>query len=470
MPFNSFNFWLIFPVIFLVYWLIPARFPAGRKGWLVLVSYLLYMNWKPAFALVLLYVTLVTFLGALSFTGARSKKRVLGWCFALLSLAPLVVFKYYNFLNDSTTAALEAAGLHFSLPGLNWAVPIGLSFFTFQAAGYLFDVYRGQVQAENNFLNYLLFVSFFPQIASGPISKASEFIPQIRELPSFSYEQGKQGLKYLLWGMFMKVVIADRLGLFVDTVYANYLSYNGTTLLVASIFYSIQIYCDFAGYSLMAIGLGRLLGFNLINNFRRPYFATSITDFWRRWHISLTRWLKENIYIPLGGNRCSKARCYFNILVTFLVSGIWHGAAWTFILWGGIHGVIQIVEKMSGTAKYEGHNLWVRTLRMAVTFLIVNFAWILFRSPDISTAGSYIARIFSGVGVPAVSEMGGAVILILAVSVLILVFKELREEFFPGKMAFLDSRAFRGAAYVALFCMVVLFGVLDGGQFIYVSF
>lgn len=470
MPFNSFHFWVVFPVIFLIYWVIPQRQHTVRKGWLVLVSYLLYMNWKPAFALVLLYVTVVTFFGALSFGKAGSRKKTLGWVSALLTLAPLAVFKYYDFLNDSLTAGLEAVGLHFSLPGLNWTVPIGLSFFTFQAVGYLLDVFRGQVAAEKDFLNYLLFVSFFPQIASGPISKASEFLPQIKELPPFSYGQGKQGLKHLLWGMFIKVVIADRLGLFVDTVYANYPAYNGTTLLVTSVLYSIQIYCDFAGYSLMAIGLGRLLGFNLVNNFRQPYFAVSITDFWRRWHISLTRWLKENIYIPLGGNRCSQARCCFNILVTFLVSGVWHGAAWTFILWGVLHGLIQILEKMLGFARYEGTSPAIRIFRMVCTFLIVDFAWILFRSPDLQTAGGFLYRMFSSVGVPSVSEMGGAVLLILFISISILVFKELREEFFPGRIAFLDSGVFQAVAYVSLFCMIILFGVLDGGQFIYVSF
>ena len=470
MPFNSFNFWIVFPVIFLIYWAIPPKLKPVRKAWLVLVSYVLYMNWKPVFALVLLYVTLVTYFGALLIDKAVSRKKCLGWILSFLSLLPLLLFKYYNFLNDSLSAGLSAIGIRFSLPGLNWAVPVGLSFFSFQAAGYLLDVYRGKFKAEKSILDYMLFVSFFPQIASGPISKASEFIPQIKELPAFSYEHGKQGLKYLLWGMFIKVVIADRLGLFVDSVYANYAVHNGTTLLAASIFYTIQIYCDFAGYSLMAVGLGRLLGFDLINNFRRPYFAVSITDFWKRWHISLTRWLKDNIYIPLGGNKCSKLRCYINILVTFLVSGIWHGAAWTFILWGVLHGVIQIIEKMSGATQYEGHSPVIRLFRMIFTFLIVNFAWILFRSPDISTAGAFIARIFTSAGIPAFSEMGGAVILILAVSISILAFKELREEFFPGKISFLDSRFFRGIAYVALFCMIILFGVLDGGQFIYVSF
>ena len=470
MPFNSLSFWCVFPVIFIVYWLIPSRFPKIRKGWLIFASYLLYMCWRPVYALVLLYVTIVTFFGALSFGKVKNRKIVLGWVFGLLALAPLLVFKYYNFLNESLTAGISAVGLNFSLPGLNWALPVGLSFFTFQAVGYMFDVYRNQFEAEKNILDYTLFVSFFPQIASGPISKACDFLPQIKNPLPFSYKQCVQGLKFLLWGMFIKLVIADRLGIFVNTVDSNYLNYNGTTLLTASIFYSIQIYCDFAGYSLIAIGLGNTLGFRLVNNFNRPYFAVSVTDFWRRWHISLTRWLKDNIYIPLGGNRCGKSRCYFNIIVTFIVSGIWHGAAWTFVLWGVLHGLVQVIEKALGVSKYEGKSMAVKWLRIVLTFIIVTFGWIIFRSHDISMAFSYIGRIFTDAGVPAILDMGGAVLLILTVAMALLVFKDLREEFFPNRFAILDNKVSRWVVYISLFCMICLFGVTDGGQFIYVSF
>lgn len=461
---------MVFPVIFLSYWVIPVRFQEVRKWWLVIVSYLLYMSWKPAFALVLFAVTLETYFGARAIEKSGSGKIILGWTFAFLALCPLLIFKYYNFINDSFYSFLDSIGFKFSLPGLNWAVPVGLSFFSLQAVGYFLDVYRGTFPAEKHLVDYLLFVSFFPQIASGPISKAGEFLPQIKQLHPFSYEQGKQGLKYLLWGMFLKVVIADRLGIYVDNVYASYLNHNGTTLFLTSIFYSMQIYCDFAGYSLMAVGIGRLLGFNLINNFRRPYFAVSITGFWRRWHISLTRWLRENIYIPLGGNRCSKARCFLNILITFFVSGLWHGAAWTFVLWGAMHGIIQILEKWVGFSKFEETRACVRVPRIILTFLLVNFAWVFFRSPNVSTAFSFIGRIFASVGVPEIATMGGTVFLILLVSLSILFFKETREEFFPEKLSFLEARIPRRVAYMVLFCMIVLFGVHDGGQFIYAEF
>ena len=478
MSFTSFNFWLIFPLIFVFYWAIPAKWNTWRKFFLLIVSYLLYMNWKPSFALVLLGVTLVTYWGGqvlemgegFKVQDSSSKKKHLVWLFALLGLLPLLVFKYYNFLNDSISVGLDSIGLQFALSGLNWAIPIGISFFTFQAVGYMLDVYHGRVKAEKNLLDYLLFVSFFPQVMSGPISKADELLPQIKNPHKFDYEQGKQGLKHLLWGMFIKLVVADRLGLFVDTVYANYIHYSGSTCFVASIFYTLQIYCDFAGYSLMAIGIARTLGFDLINNFRRPYLAVSITDFWRRWHISLTRWLTQQVYIPLGGSHCSKARTYWNIFITFLVSGIWHGANWTFIVWGCMHGVFQIVEKALGWQKYEGHNWAVRVIRICVTFLLVNFAWIFFRMPDVDSAFIISRKIFSDVGLPNLSDLGLTAALMLAISLIILVFKDFRDEFFLNKLRFLDAKIVRWTIYVGLFCLIMMFGVLDGGQFIYVNF
>ena len=394
----------------------------------------------------------------------------MAWLFALLGLLPLLVFKYYNFLNDSISAGLASMGLQLAMPGLNWAIPVGISFYTFQAVGYMLDVYHGRVKDEKNLLDYLLFVSFFPQVLSGPISKSDELLPQIKKTHKFDYEQGKQGLKYLLWGMFIKLVIADRLGLFVDTVYANFVHYNGTTCFIASIFYTLQIYSDFAGYSLMAIGIGATLGFNLINNFRRPYFAVSVTDFWRRWHISLTRWLTHQVYIPLGGSRCSKARTYWNIFVTFLVSGIWHGANWTFIVWGMMHGVFQIIEKALGWQKYEGNNLAAKTIRIMITFLLVNFAWIFFRMPDISSAGAVVGKIFTSVGAPDLSGMDVFMVLILLVSLAILFFKDIKDEFLPTKFAFFQKTPVRWGVYIILFVMILTLGVLDSGQFIYVNF
>lgn len=477
MAFNSFSFWLVFPFVFVVYWLIPAKYNQWRKVFLVVASYLLYMNWKPAFAIVLLGVSLVTYWGGqvLDSTNGNEKneykKKRLVWQFALLGLIPLLVFKYYNFLNDSLTEGHASIGLKFALPGLNWAVPVGISFFTFQAVGYMLDVYHGRVKAEKDLLDYVLFVSFFPQVTSGPISTAEDLMPQIKATHKFDYEQGKQGLKYLLWGMFIKLVIADRLGLFVDTVYTNYVHYSGATCFVASIFYTIQIYCDFAGYSLMAIGIARTLGFNLINNFRRPYLAVGITDFWKRWHISLTRWLTRQVYIPLGGSRCSKPRTYWNIFVTFLVSGIWHGANWTFIVWGCMHGVLQIIEKALGWQKYEGNNWFVRFVRIGVTFMLVNFAWVFFRVPNLQDALVVLGRVFASFGSLDMSAFGGINNIVLStVGILVLAFKDIKDEFFVNRFLWLQTPIVRWILYVLLFAYLIAFGVLDSGQFIYVNF
>lgn len=407
----------------------------------------------------------------------NGKRLTLCWCFAALGVMPLLVFKYYNFLNDSFTSALESIGLHFALPGLNWAIPVGISFFTFQAVGYLLDVYKMRIPAEKDFLDFALFVSFFPQVTSGPISTAKELIPQFRTPHNFSYEQGKDGLKMLLWGMFLKLALADRIGLYVDTVYSNYIHYSGSVCFVASIMYTLQIYCDFAGYSLMAIGIAKTLGFDLINNFERPYLAASVTEFWKRWHISLTRWLTTHVYINLGGNRCSKLRQYINIMITFLVSGLWHGANWTFIIWGALHGLFQIIEKvlMGDKLKAELKNglhkfTLIRGLRIVFTFTIVSFAWIFFRMPTLDGAVNVIGRIFTDFGQFSVGPLDPISMVAIGVGLPILFAREIREEFLSNSIKVLDYKIVKWALYILVACYTLAMGVLDAGQFIYVTF
>ena len=475
MTFNSFSFWLVFPLIFGIYWLIPAKWNQWRKVFLIVVSYLLYMNWKPTFALVLLAITLVTYGGGYLIDNqivnneelrVKRRKRLI-WLFSVLSLLPLLVFKYYNFVNESIWSLLSSLGLRYELHGLNWAIPVGISFFTFQAVGYLFDVYYQRIKAEKSIVDYMLFVCFFPQIFSGPISKANELLPQIKEEHRFNYQQGVQGLKFLLWGMFLKLVLADRLGLYVDKVAASYEMYSGGTCVLSAFFYSLQIYGDFAGYSLMAIGVAKTLGFNLINNFNRPYFSVSITDFWRRWHISLSRWLKDYVYIPLGGSRCSKLRNYWNIFVTFLVSGIWHGANWTFIVWGLIHGFAQIIEKALGWNNMESKG-FVKLLRIVGTFVLVTVAWIFFRMPTLSDAVLFIKHGVTDFGSPEVLSITNFAIYLVAI--VLVLFKETSEEFFPTKLRFLNNRYVCWAEYVVVFSLILLCGALDSGSFIYGSF
>lgn len=462
----------------MIYWLLPDRILGTNKlcngdirprNWfLMLASYLLYANWRPSYALILFVITLLTYFGA-RFIEAKEehRKRGIVLIFATLTVIPLLVFKYYNFLNESIWSFLSSVGLRYELHGLNWAIPVGISFYTFQALGYLFDVYYGKEKAEKTFVDYALFVCFFPQIFSGPISKAKELLPQIKEKRVFKYEQGVLGLKFLLWGMFLKLVLADRLGLYVDKVVADYAMYDGPTCVLSAIFYSLQIYGDFAGYSLMAVGVAKLMGFDLINNFSRPYFSISVTDFWRRWHISLSRWLKDYVYIPMGGSRCSKLRNYWNILITFLVSGIWHGANWTYIIWGIIHGAVQVIEKAFGLNKKESKGVW-RFVRIVVTFAIVTFAWVFFRMPTISDAVAYVGHSVSDFGMPEVLSVTNFAIYVIAIAILL--FKESREEFFPTKFRFLNNCYVQWAEYVVIFCLILLCGALDSGSFIYGSF
>lgn len=479
MTFNSFLFWLIFPCIFIIYWVLPdviilpgkescKRVIRGRNLILIIVSYLLYINWKPIYALLLLAVTLITYCGARIIAKDETNRRVpIISSFAVITLIPLLVFKYYNFVNESIWSLLSSVGLRYELKGLNWAIPVGISFYTFQALGYLFDVYYKRTKAENSLIDYMLFVCFFPQIFSGPISKADELLPQIKKEKMFNYSQGVQGLKLLLWGMFLKIVLADRLGLYVDKVFSDYEMYKSGTCVLAAFFYSFQIYGDFAGYSLMAVGVAKTLGFDLINNFKRPYFSVSITDFWRRWHISLSRWLKDYVYIPMGGSRCSKIRNYWNIFVTFLVSGIWHGANWTYIVWGVFHGFAQIIEKALGLNKKESKG-FVLMFRIAGTFTLVTIAWVFFRMSSLPDATKFIDHSFSAISVPEVLSFSNFAISLVAIAVVL--FKEAREEFFPTKFRCLNNRYMLWAEYVIIFCLILLCGALDSGSFIYGSF
>ena len=473
MLFNSFNFWIIFPFIFLFFWIIPSRQQLTKKIFLITISYLLYINWDAAYSLILLGITLITFYGAkiISNTPTIHKRHILIALFTTLAFLPLLIFKYYNFIITSVTQILTDIGFRFELPGLNWAIPIGISFFSFQAIGYLLDVYHNRIKAEHNIIDYTLFVSFFPQITSGPISKAEDLIPQLKNLKPFEYAKATSGLKFLLWGMFLKVVVADRLGIFVNAVYENYQFYSGIDCFIASVFYSIQIYGDFAGYSLMALGIAKCLGIDLINNFERPYLATSITSFWKRWHISLTQWLTRQIYIPLGGSRTSKIKTYRNILITFIVSGIWHGANWTFIIWGAFHGIIQIIEKALSIQKETHKNKLIAIIRIIITFLLVNFAWIIFRIPSIDETWDIITKIFTSFSGDILANTNNSDKLLMLTGILILLIKEITEEFFNGEK--LWSRINFGGRfiiYTILFIMIISIGVLDSGQFIYVSF
>lgn len=475
MIFNSFQFIWLFPLIFVAYWIVNRLFAGGGRQiancLLLIISYGLYAQWSIPYTGILFGVTVITYTFAriIEYNDAYGQKKYLIFSGVFLTLLPLLVFKYYNFITEAGASALAYIGIDTPSPGLDWVVPLGLSFYTFQALGYLCDVYYKQIKAEHNFLDYMLFVAFFPQILCGPISKAEDLLPQIKCKSKFDYSKGVIGLKYLLWGMTLKVCVADRLGIYVDSIYSDYTGSSSISLFIASIAYSFQIYSDFAGYSFMALGTGKLLGYDLIINFNRPYISTSVSEFWKKWNISLTKWLTTYVYIPLGGNRKGRLRMYLNIIITFLVSGVWHGANWTFILWGGIHGIAQCVEKGLGLNKPMKNKLGV-SIKIFLTFLIVNFAWIYFRLPSISEGSDVIMKIFelegSTLKLPENENMIG---FIIALGILVFDFLSRNRSPLP-KIFFNNNRMLRWSSYLILMATILIFGVFENSAFIYLQF
>lgn len=467
MVYNSYNFLVIFPLIFLLYYLIPAKYNRTRTLFLLVVSYSLYMSWNPLLILVLGGVTFVSYSAGIYIDKGKGKKvyLVVG---IILSLQPLLIFKYFNFFSESLYDLLFTIGITYEQKGLNWAIPVGLSFYTLQAISYMSDVYQKKIKVESDYLIYALYLSFFPTILMGPINRASQLLPQLKTIrPYFDYPKAVEGLRLLLWGMFMKVVIADRSGIYVDTIYENYQIYSGSTCFVASIMYSIQIYCDFAGYSLMAMGVGKILGLEIMENFRRPYFSSTVSEFWKRWHISLSLWLRDYIYILLGGSRDGKIKTCRNLLITFFVSGLWHGANWTFILWGGVHAVWMIIERVLKVFKIGPDNM-SHTIKILFTFFFVDLAWILFRSPSIYVANAFYHKIFAFDNMTALYSPSTITVLLI----LIVLIKEILDECYPNKIRLLDSKMLfvRWTTYISLISLIMLEGVLDSGNFIYASF
>lgn len=409
MLFNSVDFMIFFPLVLAFYFIIPRK---CRTVWLLIASYYFYMSWNAVYALLIGGSTLVTYLSGLLFSKFSNedeskfnkKKLVMVLCI-VINLAILALFKYGNFFIDSLNSVFGLVHVTVLPSRLNLLLPVGISFYTFQALGYIIDVYRGDVEVERNFVRYALFVSFFPQLVAGPIERSKNLLKQMRGIEKINLWNARRiasGAILMVWGYFMKMVIADRAAILVDTVFDNYRMYRGTELIIAAIAFSIQIYCDFASYSIIALGAARIMGFELMENFNTPYFARNIRDFWSRWHISLSTWFKDYLYIPLGGNRKGKARKALNLMIVFFVSGLWHGANWTFVAWGGIHGFYQVAadllknvrEKIRVKLQIKTDCISWKLLQTAITYIMVVFAWIFFRADSIKDALRYIKRIF----------------------------------------------------------------------------
>lgn len=399
MQLTSFLFLLFFPIVFLAHWLAFSKNAKMQNCFLLIASCIFYGWWDWRFLGLLLFTGVSTYCAGLlmdRYIGQDNIRKTINTICIILNIGILFAFKYFNFFIEAFVDICQLMGVEMPMSALKIILPVGISFYTFSALSYSIDVCQRKVKAVDDIWQYLAYATFFPSILSGPVNRATKQLPQFMNLRKFDYEKAAEASKLIVWGLFVKLCVADRLGIYVDTVYTNMAQHTGLTLLLATIVYTIQIYADFAGYSLMAIGTGGLLGIDLQNNFMRPYFATTVTDFWRRWHISLTTWFRDYVYFPLGGNRCSHARWIFNTMVVFIVSGLWHGAAYTFLIWGAFHGLCMVVEKQIYGEKIKQLDTYLpklNGLRMLATFAVVNFAWVCFRLGSVQDVGYVLTQI-----------------------------------------------------------------------------
>lgn len=405
MIFNSADFLIFFPIVILFYFLVPKKL---RYIWLLGASLYFYMCWNVKYVILLLISILTTWLAGYlvhKIQNTLARKWLLAACL-IVNIGILFFFKYFDFFLDSLNKVLSKVGIQAVESSFSVLLPVGISFYTFQALGYIIDVYRGNIEAEKNPLRYALFVSFFPQLVAGPIERSKNLLSQVRNVDKmkiWNYENVTNGLTLMVWGLFVKMVIADRVAILVNTVFDGVYLYGTVALVAGALGFALQIYCDFMGYSTIAIGAAKVMGFTLMENFDTPYFATSISDFWRRWHISLSTWFRDYVYIPLGGNRCSKIRKYFNLMVTFGVSGLWHGANWTYVFWGFLHGVYQVVgditkpfrQKLCKKTNAKTESFSFKLAQIVGTFALVDFAWIFFRADSLGIAVNYCKRMFT---------------------------------------------------------------------------
>ncbi len=481
MLFNSIQFLIFFPTVILLYFWIPYRY---RWILLLIASYYFYMSWKPEYAVLILLSTAVDYYAGIKMGDAKDKNEKKKYLFAsfVFNLGLLFTFKYFNFFSDSFRLFVDQFSLQFDPIHLKLLLPVGISFYTFQSLSYTIDVYRERIKPERHFGIFALYVSFFPQLVAGPIERADNLLPQFRKKFDFDYKRITDGLKIMLWGFFLKVVIADRLGMAVEQAYGNPEQYSGLPLLLATYFFSFQIYCDFAGYSLIAIGSAQIMGYNLMDNFRRPYFSKSIAEFWKRWHISLSTWFRDYLYIPLGGNRVAKSRWLFNLFVVFLVSGLWHGANWNFVIWGGLHGAYLVGSivtenirnsfvKIIGLSKIPKVHSFVKIF---ITFHLVALGWIFFRTDNVADAWYIISHIFSGAELSIERFYMGFSQAEFIVAILSIFFMEsvhLMQERIKIRKFFSErSIFFRYPVYIIILAVILLFGVFEETDFIYFQF
>lgn len=473
MTFQTLEYLIFLPLTFILYWTLCRGNKTLQNGLIVIASLIFYGWWDWRFLGLLLLTAFSTFFAGdlMSKTEDPKKRKLISIGAILLNLGILFFFKYFNFFVQAFIDAFSLFGADVEVSTLNILLPVGISFYTFSALSYSIDVYQKKVEPTKDILAYLAYVMFFPSILSGPISRAQKTLPQYFESRSFNYDVAVAACKSILIGAVMKLCLADRLAIYVNTVYSNIDQHNGTTLLFTSILYTLQIYADFAGYSLMAIGSGKLFGIELPTNFIRPYFAKTVTDFWRRWHISLTTWFRDYIYFPLGGNRCSKSRWMLNTMIVFTVSGLWHGAAYTFLIWGAFHGACMVIERQvyGNKIKEISDNFSIANiLRLALTFLIVNFAWIFFRVNNLNEVMTIFKKIFTEPGELFV-DIDTFLLGFVALAI-VFVYDFIKEKQLNIHLLSSKYIVVRYATAILLIFYILAFGVLNGGSFIYFQF
>ncbi len=485
MLFNSVPFLLFFVIVASVYFAIPHKL---RAFYLLVASCYFYMAFVPKYVLILFFLITIDYFAGIWIEESKSQRRKK--VYLILSIistcAVLFFFKYFDFFNSIFADVARFLNLNYPVKPWDIFLPIGLSFHTFQSLSYVIEVYRGNQKAERHFVIYAVFVMFFPQLVAGPIERAKNLLHQFYERHTFDYARVTDGLKLALWGLFKKVVIADRLAIFVNAVYNNPTDYSGWPLIMATIFFAFQIYCDFSGYSDIAIGVAQVLGFRLMDNFNRPYFSKSVPEFWKRWHISLTSWFKDYLYIPMGGNRAGKVRWYLNLFIVFLLSGLWHGANWTFVIWGALNGFYLLCSiwtskwrarlvELTGIGQFPKFH---KLIRVAITFMLICFSWIFFRANTLADAWYIVTHLANGLTNPDTLPafwtgfgLGFKSFVVAVTAIIFMEFIHLIQRHKNIRHMLADKPApVRVFVYISVVIGILLFGKFDNQQFIYFQF
>lgn len=483
MLFNSINFAIFLPIVFGFYWFVAKSNLRLQNILLLVSSYFFYACWDWRFLFLLMFSTFLDYYTGIKIFESNTRKKKLFWMWLSIgvNLGFLGVFKYYNFFASSFSEALLALGIKADFGTLSVILPVGISFYTFHGLSYIIDLYKGRINPEKDFVNYSVFVSFFPLLVAGPIERATHLLPQVIKKREFNYLKSVDGLKQILWGLFKKIVIADNCAEYANMIFNNASDYSGSTLILGALFFTFQIYCDFSGYSDIALGTARLFGIELLRNFAFPYFARDIAEFWRRWHISLTTWFRDYLYIPLGGSRGGLWMKIRNTFIIFLVSGFWHGANWTFIVWGALNAFyflpLLLLNKNRINTDIVAQGKLLPSIReifnMTLTFSLTVFAWIFFRAANVSEAISYIAKIFSDstLSLPNYQILQSSFFTVILLIVFLLIEWIGREnEYAISNFKNIKYPVARYALYYSIILTVFLFGNFGENQFIYFQF